>query len=228
MALRQLVLIACQISILCTVFGFGLRATSDDLIYMIRRPKLLARSLAAVFVLMPVVAVVLFQAFDFRPVVEIALVSLSISPVPPLLPQRETKAGGDRSYAIGLLAMLSIVAIGFAPLALWLMTYIAARPLAISPAAVARLALVTILLPLAAGAIVRATLPRLAAAIARPTALAALVLVVLALLPLIVLTAPAMWGLAGDGTLIAMIVFIVIGLAVGHLLGGPLPDQAVV
>ena len=51
-----------------------------------------------------IVAVALAVAFDFTPVVEVALLALAISPVPPLLPGKEFKAGGRASYTIGLLA----------------------------------------------------------------------------------------------------------------------------
>ena len=36
------------------------------------------------------------------------------------------------------------------------------------------------------------------------------------------------WALIGDGTLLAFAVFILVGLLVGHLLGGPDPDSRVV
>jgi BASS family bile acid:Na+ symporter len=53
MALKHIVVLALQVSIFCTVFGFGLKTTTDDLMYVIRRPGLLARSLLAVFIIMP-------------------------------------------------------------------------------------------------------------------------------------------------------------------------------
>jgi len=53
---KQLVMFALRVSILCTVFGFGLKATKGDLLFLVRRPGLLGRSLLAVFVIMPAVA----------------------------------------------------------------------------------------------------------------------------------------------------------------------------
>ena len=94
MDLKHLVVLAFQISLLVIVFGYGLRAKFADLLYLYRRPALLLRSLIVVLVLMPDVAVALARWFDFTPTVEIALVALAISPLPPLLPTREAKAGG--------------------------------------------------------------------------------------------------------------------------------------
>ena len=54
--LQRLVLLALQASVFCIVFGFGLK-TAPNLVSLLRRPMLLARSLVAVFVLMPLVAI---------------------------------------------------------------------------------------------------------------------------------------------------------------------------
>src|SRR5262245_30675485 len=108
MDLKQIVMLALQVSILLTVFGFGLRATVDDLLYLVRRPGLFVRAILAVFVIMPIVAVLLARMFNF-PTVKIALVALAISPVPPILPTKETKAGGHAAFALGLMAWLSLL-----------------------------------------------------------------------------------------------------------------------
>ena len=57
---KHIVILAFQLSIVCTVLGFGLHATRTDLLYLWQRPKLLVRSLFAVMVVMPVVAVVIW------------------------------------------------------------------------------------------------------------------------------------------------------------------------
>jgi BASS family bile acid:Na+ symporter len=118
MELRQAVMLLLQVSILSTLFALGLKATPADLLYLIRRPGLLARSLLAVFVIMPAVTIGLARAFDFTRTVEIALMALALSPVPPLLPQREMKAGGDSSFALGLMATLALLSILVVPLGL--------------------------------------------------------------------------------------------------------------
>ena len=228
MDLKHLVILAFQVSILCTVFGFGLKTTTDDLLYLMRRPGLLLRSLLAVFVVMPVFAVLLVQLFDFRPVVKVGLVALAISPVPPLLPQRETRAGGSSSYALALMTVLSVLAIVMVPLSVEILQRVFGRPLSTEPGTIARLVLMTAILPLATGMAVRANLPRLAASIEKPVALAAKILLPLAALVLIGSAAPAIWATTGDGTLLAMLLFLAVGFAVGHALGGPDPDQSVV
>jgi BASS family bile acid:Na+ symporter len=218
--LQRLVLIALQASVFCIVFGFGLKTTPEDLVSLLRRPLLLARSLVAVFVVMPLVAILLSRLFDLRPMVEVALMAIAISPVPPLLPQRHSQTGATGHHALGLVAIFSLTAIVTVPLALEILELIFARPLSMTPVAVARIVLISSLLPLAAGMLVRATWPRLEPAIEKVVTLIARVLLPVAVLALIAFTAPAMWALIGEGTILAIMIFVVAGLAIGHTMGG--------
>ena len=91
---REAVGFVLQASISLTVLGFGLQTTGRNIFAPLRRPAMLARSLLAMFVVMPLVAVALSLVFRLHPAVEIALVALAISPMPPLLPSRKGQAGG--------------------------------------------------------------------------------------------------------------------------------------
>ena len=182
MDLKQLVVIALQASVICTVVGFGLKTKTGDLSYLLRRPGLLVRSLVSVFVVMPVVAVLLALLFDFEPTVERALIALAVSPVPPLLPQKESKAGGDEHYALGLMAILALLAMAVIPLELLILQTFGGRPLEMASGTVVRVILISTLLPLAAGMAVRAFMPGLVARIEKPVATIAKVLLPLALL----------------------------------------------
>ncbi|GFE85169.1 bile acid:sodium symporter family protein [Steroidobacter agaridevorans] len=229
MDLKQFVVIALQVSVFCMVFGFGLKTTTQDLSYLIRRPSLLVRSLLAVFVVMPIVAVLLAVLFDFERTVERTLIALAVSPVPPLLPRKESKAGGDEHYALGLMAILALLAIVVTPLEIMILQSVAGRPLELAAGTVVRVVLISTLLPLAAGMSVRAFIPGLVTRIDRPIALIAKVLLPVAVVVLLVAAAPAMLALIGHGgVLIAMFIFLAVGLAVGHALGRPDRNHSVV
>jgi BASS family bile acid:Na+ symporter len=229
MDLKQLVVLALQVSVLCIVFGFGLKTTMQDLSYLIHRPGLLVRSLLAVFVVMPIAAVLLSLLFDFDLTVERALIALAVSPVPPLLPQKESKAGGNERYALGLMAILAMLAIVVIPLEILILQSVAGRPLEMASDTVVRVVLISTLLPLAAGMAMRAFMPGLVARIEKPIALLAKVSLPLALLILLVAAAPAMLALIRHGgILIPMLIFLAVGLAVGHVLGGPDRNHCVV
>src|SRR5687768_16456781 len=129
---KELVILGLQVSIWATVFGFGLSARAGDLTYIFRHTNLLARSMMAMLVVMPVVAIILARVFRFEPGVEIAMVALALSPVPPLLPNKETKAGGSGAYAVALLAILGLLSIFTVPASLEFLEKLSGRPLTVS------------------------------------------------------------------------------------------------
>jgi bile acid:Na+ symporter, BASS family len=228
MELKDLIVLALKISIIGTVLGFGLKATVDDLLYVIRRPSLLGRSLLAMFVIVPIVAVLLVRVFDFRRDIEIALVALAISPIPPLLPNREMKGGGLMAYGLGLMGLAGLLSIAYVPLAAVVLGRVFGQPIAVAPATVATIMLAMVMAPLLAGVGLRAVAPGLAERLAGPVTMVSKVLLVLGALPLLVKVLPAAWALVGNGTVVAIVLFVVAGLAAGHLLGGPELGESVV
>jgi BASS family bile acid:Na+ symporter len=228
MTLQQAVILGLQASIFLMVFGFGLQATAQDLSHLFRRPGLLARSLVAMFVVMPVVAVLLSLLFNLPRPIAVALVALSMSPVPPLLPRKQGKAGGHEGYSLGLMVVAGLLAIVVMPLLLQLLGRYVDRELTMDPARIARMVIVMTVLPLVAGMAVRAAAPALAARVARPANLIAMVLLVIGALAILAAVAPAALRLMGGGAALAMAIFVVIGLAVGHWFGGPQDDERTV
>jgi BASS family bile acid:Na+ symporter len=225
---KQLLVLAFQVAIVGTVFTYGLRTTLDDVLYLMRRPGLLVRSLLSVFVVMPVLAVILVKVFDIRTTTEVVLVALAISPIPPLMPKNERKAGGHAPYALALMALLAVAAIPLVPLAVEVLGWAFDRPFATAPGRIAKIVLVMIVAPLVVGMIVRAALPRVAARLQAPNSKVATILLLLAALVLLAVTWRAIWSATGGGTILALVVFIAVGLTVGHLLGGPEPEHSTV
>ena len=224
---QEMVGLALKVSILLTVFGFGLQATRDDLLYVLRRPGLMARSLVAMFVIMPLVAIALTSVFHFQLPVMIALIALSISPVPPLLPRKIGKAGGVAPYGLGLMVTAATLSILYIPLAVRLIGNYFHESFAMGPMAVAKLILMSVLLPIAAGILFQRLLPALAERIAKPVGLFAKIMLMAGLLVTLVFALPKSLALIGNGTIVALIAFIIVGLLVGHLLGGPGPEEQI-
>ena len=228
MTLQQAVILVLQVSVLLTVFGFGLQATPHDLLYLKRRPSLLARSLLAMFVVMPIVAVALVRLFELPPAFKIALVALAISPVPPLLPKKEGQAGGESGYGLGLMAAVSLLAIAVVPLSMEILGRYFERPLRMPPMAVAKVVVIMTLLPLIAGVIVRAIAPAVADRVEKPARLVGTVLLIVGVGALLVAAVPVIAGLIDSRTILALAAFVVVGLAAGHMLGGPEHEHATV
>lgn len=228
MAMKQLVMIAFQLSIMSTVFCFGLKASTDDLLYVVRRPWLFVRSLLSVTVVMPLVVIACLYAVDLRPTVQIALIALAISPLPPLLPKKETGAGGLQSYGFGLMMLLALLSIVLVPLYVELLAAWFDRPLDMPASAVAGVVLKSVLVPFVAGMLIRSFASGVAARIEKPLSMLAKALLALGVLALLIYAAPGLWELVGDLTIVAIIVFTLAGLAIGYVFGRPQQDHAIV
>lgn len=228
MDLATLIPLALKAGIALMVFVLGLSASSQDVTYLLRRPGLFLRSLLAMNVVMPLFAAAVVAFFHLNPAVKIALIALAVSPIPPMLPKRALKAGGNGSYTISLLAVAALLAIVFVPLAVDLLGRAFGRTTLVGPGAIVSMVAVTVLAPLAAGLLFRRLAPAVADRLARPLSLVAFGILVVAILPVLFKILPVSWSLIGDGTLAAIVAFVLVGLAVGHLLGGPEPEHRTV
>jgi len=228
MTAQQMIALAIQVSLALIVFGLGLQSRLRDITGLLAQPGLLVRSLLAMYVIVPVIVAALCANFDLNHSLEVALVVLAVSPVPPFLPGRETKAGGDSSYAVGLLVIAALVSLVFVPAAVHLLGYVFDKPGAVPLPLVAKVIVTSVLLPLAAGFVVRWLAPRFAAKAARPLTTFAMLLLVVACIPVLIATRHALLGLIGNFTIVAIIAVTVIAVLVGHWLGGPDPDDRTV
>ncbi len=228
MSLAELVPLALKASILMIVFALGLTARLGDLIYLLSRPGLLARSLISMSVVMPLVAFALVRMLNLPAPTAIMLVAVSLAPAPPILPRKQAKAGGHAAYSIGLLFTVALLSLAWIPAALEIEQRLFGLPLGVPPTAVAKVVAITVLAPLLAGMLAGRIWPGPAQR-ASPILSAIGSVLLLAIAVLILLSRwRAILGLLHDGTLLATAVFIVVGLLAGHLLGGPARDDRTV
>ena len=225
MSLQTLILFVLKASILLNVFAIGLKAGVHDATYMFRRPGKLAKALLAMNILMPLFAVAFVLAFHLKHAVEVALVALAVSPVPPILPRKLRKAGATESDTIGLLVAVGILAIVFVPAAMEILERVFHVPLRMTFASVAALVFVTIILPLALGIAVHTLAPVAADRLVNPIAKIASIALLLSAVVILFSGAPAIWELTGNGTLVAIAAFVLVGLLIGHFVGGPKPEN---
>ncbi|MGA8170230.1 MAG: Na+-dependent transporter [Methylocystis sp.] len=210
------------------MFAIGLDARPNDAISLLRRPGQLARSLLAMDVIMPALAAAIVWAFDLHVAVEVSLVALAVSPVPPLLPKKQINARGEASYAIGLMVVAAAVAVVFIPFAIELLGQFFQTPVHMGVSPIAQLVVMTILAPLLAGMLFRHCAPASASRISRSVALIAAVSLAVSVLPVLFAAWSAIIALIGNGTIAAIAAYVLVGLAVGHKLGGPDPRDRTV
>jgi BASS family bile acid:Na+ symporter len=176
-------------------------------------------------VVMPAFAVGVISIFDFDPAVRIAIVAMSLSPIPPPIPAKQLKSGGAASYVIGLQVAIGVLAIIVVPVAMAVIGQIRGAALHTNVGQVATVIVVSVLLPIVAGIFVRHRAPGFAGRLAKPLTSISTLGIAACVVIVWIVSAPAMWSLVGNGTVVALAAFVVMGLTVGHALGGPVPQN---
>jgi BASS family bile acid:Na+ symporter len=225
MTLAEAVKLILMLSIVLTVLALALRARAADFLYLFREWRLGLRAFLAMFVIVPAVAILAAGAFDLKPPIRIALVALAFSPVPPLLPKKQTKAGSGDSYIIGLLVGAALVSLVVAPLGLALTRAIFGVETRVSLPGMATTLGITIALPLLLGQLGQRLLGDKVEAASRVVGKVATILFVASVLVLLIKLAPAIRGLLGDGTLVVLIAMSLVGLAAGWWLAGGTQEE---
>lgn len=225
MTVARIAVLILQLSVILVVFTLGLESTFRDALSLFRRPALLFRSLVSMNVVMPVFAAFMAATFHLKPAVEIALVFLAVSPVPPIVPRQQLKLGGNSNYVHGLLVSAALASIILVPIIVEILGKVFRQDIHVGPVTVAKIVAMTILLPIAAGMWVHRAAPKFAQKAAPHLSRAALVLLLVLSVVVLVVLLPGIAIMVGDGTILAVAAFVLVGAAVGHWLGGPMPGE---
>ena len=228
MTFADLIPIAIKLSIVLLVFALGLHADWRDATSVFRQPRLLVRPILAMAVLMIAFVVAIASVFDLQPAIKIAILALAVSPVPPLLPNRQQMAGGSGSYAIGLVVAAALISIVSMPFFVAVLGVYFHAETHMQFRQVAAIVAVSVIAPLAAGMFVRYVAPEFTERIVKPVSMFANVLLVVAALIVLFNLSGTIWGMIGHGVLVVLALFTLVGIAVGHFLGGPNPDDRTV
>ena len=216
-------LLLLKLAVGAIIFAIGLDSTAHDLTYLWRRPTLLLRSVLAMYLLVPLAALALVKLLVLAPGVEIGLLVLAVSAGAPLLP-RKLLLIGDGAYIFSLVVTTSVLAIVLVPALMGLLGPQFGYPVQLQPERVALVFAKSFFLPLALGMLVRWRFPTFAKRIGDPLmAIAGIVLTACAVGLLIL-----HWDVLLDARLpglLALAALIVVALAIGHLLGGPVEED---
>lgn len=207
------------------VIAIGLRARLRRPLLILRQPQLALRAMLAMYVAMPLVALLLVTLLPHRPGVGVALLGLTVSPVLPPWGKKGTALGGDADYVIGLQVLSCVLALLAEPV----MIAVGARwfgvETVLAPWAVEKVLLVTVLAPLAVGLGLARLSPERASGLAEQAERLGGVLLLAGVLLLLVLQAPAILGAIGQGTVALIALLVAAGLLLGHALAGPDPTH---
>lgn len=221
----KLIGLAINVSLVLMVFSVALSSGTARAGAILRQPGLALRSFVAMFVVMPIIAVLVAKNLDLNRALLVTLLLVALSPIPPILPSKQIKTGGDPDYVFGLLALTAVGAILVVPGGVALIGSLFGRDLEVPYAVTARIAAISLLLPVILGLLVAHLAPAFARRIEKPVAIVGLVLLVAGGVLVLYAVGGAMADAMNNFTVIAMVAFVAVGLLTGHLLGGPNPGN---
>ena len=218
--LEKAVPIATLIFVVSSMVAMGLGLTIAQVTAPLRNLRLVSLSLLANFVLMPACAVVLARILRLDEPLGVGLLLLGTAAGAPFLPKLTQIAKGNLAFAVALMVLLMVITVAYMPLVLPILL----PGVSVNPVRIALSLVVTMLLPLGVALAVNAKLPA-AAARAKPLfdRLSTLGLILVVVL-LVVVNFNKVLSVFGTGAILAGLVFIVVGYALGWILGGPAAD----
>ena len=203
--------------VISSMLAMGAGLTVGQTIEPLRNSRLVALSLLANFVVMPLGAFALAKVLRLEEPLGIGLLLLGCAAGAPFLPKLAELAKGNLAFAVGAMVLLMAVTVAYLPIALPLLI----PGVTVHPWRIARSLVLLMLLPLAAGLAMRARYADLAAR-AKPVLASisngSLALQVLLITVVNIDKVPQVFGTGG---ILAAFLFIALGFATGWLLGGP-------
>lgn len=220
------------LSIFLSVLTVGMAATREDLQCVLGRPAQLFRALLAINVLGPTIAVIVCKTFSLHPALIVGLVTLSLAPIGALFAQSVLPlvTPGRGGYIRGLFFASTILSVILTPLAVEVVQLFGSGDgpaVHLSPLTVGQVVVGSVLLPLGVGFVIGKRWPEAKSWIP-PLRTTSSILLLACAIPVLVAAWPHLGSLVREGTLTAIALIALAGLAAGHLLGGPDEDHRTV
>jgi BASS family bile acid:Na+ symporter len=218
--LQRAVPLAMLVFVLSSMLAMGLGLTVAQIVAPLRNGRLVAMSLVANFVMMPLAAIALATVLGLHEPLGVGLLLLGAAAGAPFLPKLAQIAKGNLAFAVGLMVLLMVITVGYLPLVLPVLL----PGVSVNPAQIARSLFLLMLLPLAGALAVNAKLPGAAARVKpvfdRLSTLGLLLVVSLQ----IVVNFNNVLSVFGTRGILAGLLFIALGYGVGWFLVGPAVD----
>ncbi|MGI5836499.1 MAG: bile acid:sodium symporter family protein [Chloroflexota bacterium] len=200
-----------------SMFSMGLHVTVDDVLEPLQDLRLVVKSLAANFVIVPAAALLLARSLIADQGLQIGLILIATAAGAPLVPKLAQIAGGSLRFAVGLVVLLLVGTVIYLPLMLPLLL----PGVQVDVLDVATPLFLQMLLPLAAGFFVDARYPEEADWLHPVMGQIANGSLALVLVLTVGLNIELLLGIFGSGAIIATLLLLAISVVGGYLLGGP-------
>lgn len=222
MELSQIIRILTVILIMAMMVAIGLRTEFGQVVATLRQPRLVLRSVAANFVLVPLAAVGLQYLFPAESLVAAGFLVLSVCAGAPLGPVAAVIAKGDVPLSVGLMVTLAVLSAVFSPvlLALLLSPVVTAADIRVDLPHIVQTLIFAQILPLGLGLAARRWWPARAERVARPLLTLSNV-ILLAVILMIGATQFRDARVFSRATGIGLVVLPILSLVSGWVCGGP-------
>jgi len=224
LTIDQAINLLVTVTLIEMMIAVGLGVSFADLAGVGRDGGLVLRAVLANYLCVPAVTVGLLLLFDAQPQIAIGFLILAVCPGAPYGPPLTAVAKGNKTVAIGLMAILAGSSAIVAPMLLhYLMPVVSgSEPLDFEVGQIVVTLLVTQLVPLSIGLALRQWRPRWADRLQRPANLLAKVLNLAAVGLILAVQFHLFLEIAARG-FVGMVVLLAGSWASGWLLAGPLP-----
>ena len=207
-----------------SMLAMGLSLTMAQIIAPLRNIRLVILALLANFLLVPLLAYLILWLIPLEQSLQIGLIVLATAAGAPFLPKLVQGARGNVAFGVGLMVLLMVVTIIYMPFVLPRLI----QGVQVNPWDIAESLIVLMLIPLTIGLLIKSLSPDLATqwkpVLNQVSSVAILVLLVVGL----GLNIAKILSLIGTGGILALLLFIIVSLVIGFLLGGREPaDRSV-
>ncbi len=200
--------------VLTSMFGTGLSLTVPQILEPLKDWKLVLLALLANFAIVPALAYGIVAILGLSEGLGAGLIILAACAGAPFLPKLAGVAKGNLAFSVGLMVLLMVVTVGFAPIVLPMLI----PGVAVNPWDIARPLITLMLIPLGIGLFVKAWTPNLADSLAPYMNQASSVSLILAGVLGLLIGFRDLLGVVGTGAFIAAGLLIAGALISGFLL----------
>ena len=215
--LQQFANLSVLIYIVATMLSMGLNFFPKQFLEPLKDKKLILKSLAANFILLPVVTYIILQVIPLDQGLAIGLVLMAAGAGSPFMLKLVQFMKADMAFAVGLMLILSIVTLIYMPLVLSILL----PGISVNPTSIAVSLLVLIFLPLIIGTAIKSRYGEIAKTIQPTFNQISNIFIFIVVILYLGLNYKDFLAVFGTGALIAAIIFVLAAFTIGYLLGGP-------
>jgi BASS family bile acid:Na+ symporter len=215
--LQQFANLSVLIYIVSTMISMGLSFYPKQFIEPLKDKKLILKSLAANFILVPILTYIILQLIPLQPGLAIGLVLMAAGAGSPFMLKLVQFMKADMAFAVGLMLVLSIVTLIYMPLVISIFL----PGVSVNSISIAVSLLVLIFLPLIGGTALKWRYNNIAKTIKPTFNQISNIFIFVVIVLYLGLNYQDFLAVFGTGALIAAIVFVLAAFLVGYLMGGP-------